>query len=97
VQRTTGAKRVALQHAFAAMIDLVAPVPHWRATTGHTASRIPASDPLARITGEYKSVQTLHKEKLQWDAQLAAERTRKRKLREELEDAEWARSNPKPS
>ena len=93
VQRTAGAKRVALPRAFAAMLDVVCPVPHWTASTGHTASRIPASDPLVRITGEYKSVQTLHKEKLQWDAQLAAERTRKRKLREELEDAEWARSN----
>jgi hypothetical protein len=74
------------------MLDAVAPVPHRHTTTSYTASRIPAANPLTRMTGGYKNLQTLHTEKLKWDAQLAAERSRKRKLQEDREDTEWARS-----
>lgn len=61
----------------------------WRS---NTTSRIPATNPCARISGGYRSIQTLHVEKLRWDVQIVAQRMRKRKLQEDREDAEWARS-----
>ena len=82
-------KRIALPQSLVSLLDCAVPIPHWTKSAGQKACRIPVADPFERICNRTTNREALHRQKLAWDEQMRAEWSKRRKLRQDREDAEY--------